>query len=58
MKAIPRFEPVITELSTVTLRMAFMLPSQNFKALEEDDRRQFVMVMFSQGNAGPEMFEE
>ena len=44
----------MTQLSTVTLRMQFMLPSQNFNAADAEVRRQFVTVMFSQGSAGPE----
>jgi hypothetical protein len=53
MKAMPRFELVMTQLSMVTLRMPAMLPSQNLMALEAELRRQFVTVMFSQGRAGP-----
>ena len=53
MKAIPRFESVITQLSTVTLRTQLALQSQNFKAADAEERRQFVTVMFSQGSAGP-----
>ena len=55
MKAMPRLESVMTQLSMVMLRMAFMLQSQNLMALEEDDSRQLVTVMFSQGSGGPKM---
>src|SRR5437660_11498009 len=47
MKASSRFECVITTLLIVTLRTATELRSQNLIALDEDERRQFVMVMFS-----------
>ena len=53
MKAMPRLESVMTQLSIVTLRMATSLPSQNLMALDDDDKRQLVTVMFSQGRAGP-----
>ena len=53
MKAMPRFELVMTQLSMVTLRMPAMLPSQNLMALEAELSRQLVTVMFSQGRAGP-----
>src|SRR5512139_1923921 len=49
MKAMPRLELVMTQLSMVTLRMATRLPSQNLIALEAEDRRQLVTVIFSQG---------
>src|ERR1035438_4878374 len=58
MKAMPRFDPVITVLSTVTCRMQFMFPSQNFNALEAEESRQFVAVMFSQGSAGPQILDD
>src|SRR6266576_3516035 len=59
MKASPRFECVITTLLTVTLRTATELPSQNLIALDEDERRQFVMVMFSLAFGGkPDAPEE
>ena len=48
-----RSDSVITVLSTVTCRMQFIFPSQNFRALDADDSRQFVTVMFSQGSGGP-----
>ena len=35
-----------------------MLPSQNLMALEDDDSRQLVTVMFSHGSAGPHQFVE
>ena len=38
MKAMPRFEAVMMQLSTVTLRTEFMLPSQNFKALDANEQ--------------------
>jgi hypothetical protein len=46
----------MTQFETVTRRTQFMLPSQNFRADEAEDSRQFVMVMFSQGSAGPNQF--
>jgi hypothetical protein len=49
----PRLELVMTQLSIVTFRIELRLPSQNFKALEAEEMRQFVTVMFSQGSAGP-----
>ena len=58
IKARPRLESVMTQFETVTRRTQFMLPSQNFKADEAEDSRQFVMVMFSQGSAGPNQFIE
>ena len=58
MKARPRLELVMTQLLMVTLRTAFMLPSQNLMALEAEDRRQLLTVMFSQGRAGPNQFME
>ena len=58
MKAMPRLDSVMTQLSMVTLRTAFMLPSQNLMALEAEDSRQLVTVMFSQGRAGPNQFME
>jgi hypothetical protein len=53
IKAMPRFEPVITQLSMVTLRMATSFPSQNLSALDAEVSRQLVTVMFSQGRGGP-----
>src|ERR1700691_6095300 len=53
ISAMPRLESRITVLSTVTCRMQFILPSQNFRALDADDSRQFVTVMFSHGRGGP-----
>ena len=58
IKARPRFESVMTQFETVTRRTQFMLPSQNFRAEEAEDSRQLVMVMFSQGKAGPNQFIE
>jgi len=58
MNAMPRFELVMTVLSIVTLRMALEFPSQNLIALDADDRRQLVTVIFSQGSAGPQTGEE
>jgi len=58
MNAMPRLAPVMTVLSIVTLRMAFMFPSENLMALEAEVRRQFVTVMFLHGNAGPNQFIE
>ena len=40
-------------LSMVTFRTATELPSQNLIALEEEERRQLVTVMFSQALGGP-----
>jgi hypothetical protein len=53
MKAIPRLEFVMTQLSIVTFRTPAIFPSQNLTALEAELRRQFVTVIFSQGLAGP-----
>ena len=53
LKAMPRLELVMTQLSMVTFRIELRLPSQNFKALEAEEMRQLVTVMFSQGSAGP-----
>jgi hypothetical protein len=46
------------QLSIVTLRTQFMFPSQNLIALDAEESRQFVTVMFSHGSAGPNQFME
>jgi len=48
----------MTQFETVTRRTQFILPSQNLRADEAEDRRQLVMVIFSQGSAGPNQFIE
>src|SRR5580658_8524560 len=58
INARPRFELVITTLSTVTRRTALELPSQNFSALEAEESLQLVTVTFSVGSAGPQMFDD
>jgi hypothetical protein len=58
MNASPLFEFVMTQLSIVTFRTAFMFPSQNLIALEADESRQLVTVIFSHGRAGPYQFIE
>ena len=55
MKARPRLELVMMMLLMVTWRTALLLPSQNLMALDEDDRRLLVTVMFSVGRTGPQM---
>jgi hypothetical protein len=58
MNAMPRFDAVMTELSMVTRRTQLLFPSQNFTALEADESRQLVTVMFSHGSAGPQISAE
>ena len=48
----------MTQFEMVTRRATFQFPSLNFTAAEADESRQFVIVMFSHANAGPQTGEE